>query len=373
MLKKVIWVFVAVLVLVGGYFGYQHFFGEDKDRELLTTTATVGDIQDLVTATGKIEPKEYVDVGAQVSGQVTKVDVSVGDVVQRGDLLATIDRTLFQAKVDAIEAQLRYQKAQKVDRIAQKEVAKLQYDRHKKLFEGDAITAQELEDIQLRYRLAKAAVMMIEAQIDQTKSSLQEEMTNLEYTSIYAPMDGTVVSIATREGQTINANQQTPTILTIADLSKMQVYAEVSEADINSLESSMDLYFNTMGSNKRYYSVLDMIKPTPTISNNVVNYKAVFDVDNTDGELMPQMTAQVFFIIQEAKDAILVPASAISFTSMDRSTAKIVVQKGDRFVQKEVEVGVTDRVNAQILSGIDVGDTVVSSIQTYKTQHRGSK
>lgn len=348
-----------VLFFIGGYFGYQHFFGNEEEKEVLTAEVALGDIEDLVTATGKIEPKEFVDVGAQVSGQVMQILVSVGDEVKRGDLLANIDATVYEAKVDAIKAQLRYQEAQKLDRQAQYDNAKRRYERQQRLFEALAITQEELETSELNYKSAKASLMMIQAQMDQTNSSLREEIANLEYTTIYAPMDGTVVSIPVREGQTINANQQTPTILTIADLSVMRVQAEVSEADIGKLKKGMKVYFNTMGSRQRYYSNLDLIEPTPIVSNNVVNYKAVFDIENKRSALMPQMTAQVFFVVKEAKDTLLIPVSAIAFSTPARDTGVVKLIDASGIQDQKVKVGVTDRVNAQILDGLKSGDEVV--------------
>jgi len=319
----------------------------------------LGDIEDLVTATGKIEPKEFVDVGSQVSGQVMKIHVSVGDEVKRGDLLAKIDATVYEAKVDAIKAQLRYQEAQKLDRQAQYDNAKRQFQRQQRLYEQKAVTQEQLENSELSYKSAKANLMMIQAQIDQTQSSLREEIANLEYATIYAPMDGTVVNIAVREGQTLNANQQTPTLLTIADLSVMRVEAKVSEADIGKLKKGMKVYFNTMGSRQRYFSNLDLIEPTPIVSNNVVNYKAVFDIENTKKALMPKMTAQVFFVVKEAKDTLLVPISSIAFSNPQRSEGSVKLIEGGTIKNQKVKVGVTDRVNAQIIEGLSAGDEVV--------------
>ena len=154
--------------------------------------------------------------------------------------------------------------------------------------------------------------MSIKAQMQQTESTLRGDEANLGYTKIYAPIAGTVVSQAAKQGQTLNANQQAPIVMRIADLSTMTVQAQVSEADVPKLHVGMDVYFTTLGGdNRRFYGKLRQIPPTPTVVNNVVLYDALFDVANPNQALMTQMTAQVFFVASSAKDAVLVPLAAL--------------------------------------------------------------
>ncbi len=332
-----------------------------------------GDIEEVVTATGMLQPRDYVDVGAQVSGQLRKIHVEVGSEVKEGDLLAEIDPTLFMARVDASRAQLRYQRAQLQDREAQLALAEIQHRRQKNLLAEEATTAEALQNAEAQLKSARAQIEMLKAQIEQTDSSLRADEANLNYARIYAPMAGTVVSITARQGQTLNANQQAPIILRIADLSTMTVQTQVSEADVSRLRLGMEAYFTTLGSQeRRWYGKLHRIEPTPTVQNNVVLYNALFDVDNANRALMTQMTAQVFFVVAEAKGALLLPMSALSMqparpaagngdgrSRTRRATVQVVAEDGG-ITPREVEVGVSNRIQAQILSGLQEGERVVA-------------
>ncbi|PUA26976.1 MAG: efflux transporter periplasmic adaptor subunit [Cellvibrio sp. 79] len=408
-------------------------FGKDENEVVFTTeTVTRGDIENLVTATGTLQPQDYVDVGAQVSGQLKKLHVEVGSEVKAGDLLAEIDATVYAAKVDATRAQLQNQKAQLLDREAQLKLAEINFKREQNLFAEDATTSESLETADAGLKSARAQLKSLQAQIAQIESTLRVEAANLDYAKIYAPMDGTVVSITSRQGQTLNTNQMAPTIMRVADLSTMTVQTQVSEADIGKLRKEMDVYFTTLGSQgRRWYSKLDRIQPTPEILNNVVLYNALFDVPNESRLLMTQMSTQVFFIESQAKDVLLVPMSAISFAplrgprgapqdgksqgekqpaeniqsekpSVEKSSAtpaqakpefatarpdgapndewkgrrdrgesqaatnrprpamvKVMDEDGD-VEERKVLVGVTNRVQAQIIEGLNEGEKVVS-------------
>jgi len=309
---------VATLAIVGLviiWLLWKLIFATDKNEVVLTTEAVVrGDIENLVTATGTLQPQDYVDVGAQVSGQLEKLHVEVGSEVKAGDLLAEIDATVYAAKVDATRAQLQNQKAQLLDREAQLKLAEINFKREQNLFAEEATTSESLETADANLKSAHAQLKSLQAQIQQIDSTLRVEAANLNYAKIYAPIDGTVVSITSRQGQTLNTNQQAPTVMRVADLSTMTVQTQVSEADIGKLRTEMPVYFTTLGSQgRRWYSKLNRIQPTPEILNNVVLYNALFDVPNENRLLMTQMSTQVFFIESQAKDALLVPMSAVSF------------------------------------------------------------
>jgi len=294
---------------------WKYFFSHNKDAaNYLTATVERGDIQNLVTATGILQPRDYVDVGAQVSGQLKKLLVVVGQQVKAGDLLAEIDATVYRAKVDGIRAQLQNQQAQLGDKQAQLVLAKIRVERQQNLFKDDATTKESLQTAEANAQSAASLLKALQAQIEQTESSLRAEEANLEYARIYAPMSGTVVSITSRQGQTLNANQQAPTIMRIADLSTMTVQTQVSEADIGKLHVGMPVYFTTLGGQDyRWYSKLNRVEPTPTVTNNVVLYNALFEVPNDSKVLMTQMSTQVFFIASQAKDTLVIPASAVNF------------------------------------------------------------
>lgn len=371
---------VALLAAVaGGFFAWKYFFGRDAAPALSLVEVQRGDIEDVVTATGTLQPRDYVDVGAQVSGQLHRIHVEVGSEVEEGALLAEIDPTLFMARVDASRAQSRFQRAQLRDREAQLALAEIQYRRQTNLLAEEATTAESLQNAEAALRSARAQIDMLKAQIEQTESTLRADEANLNYAHIYAPMAGTVVSISARQGQTLNANQQAPIILRIADLSTMTVQTQVSEADVSRLRVGMEAYFTTLGGDeRRWYGTLYRIEPTPVVQNNVVLYNALFDVDNANRALMTQMTAQVFFVIAQARDALLVPVSALRLATPRpaagaavaadsseagrprRATLQVVGADG-RPETREVEVGVSNRIQAQILSGLAEGERVVAS------------
>ena len=290
------------------------FTGGEADVVYTTEPVARGDIENLVTATGTLQPQDYVDVGAQVSGQLKKLHVEVGSEVKAGDLLAEIDATVYAAKVDATRAQLRNQQAQLQEREAQLKLAEINFKRQKNLMSEDATTTEAVETADANLKSAQAQLKSLQAQIQQTESTLRVEAANLNYARIYAPIDGTVVSITSRQGQTLNTNQMAPTIMRIADLSTMTVQTQVSEADIGKLRVEMPVYFTTLGSQgRRWYSKLNRIQPTPEVLNNVILYNALFDVPNENRVLMTQMSTQVFFIESQAKGVLLVPMSTVSF------------------------------------------------------------
>ncbi len=340
----------------------------------------------LVTATGVLQPRTYVDVGAQVSGQLETLHVQVGDQVSEGDLLAEIDPTVYIARVDGTRAQLRNQQAQLKDREAQLTLAQIQLRRQENLFEEDATTREALQSAEASLRSAEAQIEALSAQIEQTQSTLRAEEANLEYAKIYAPMDGTVVTIDARQGQTLNASQTTPLLMRIADLDTMSVQAQVSEADIGRLDVGMPVYFTTLGNQgRRWEGELSRIEPTPLVESNVVLYYALFDVPNAGGRLLPQMTAQVFFVAGKADDALVVPVSALRYAERNanreeegdapgRAATVAVVEPGAEPEPRDVRVGVTDRVHAEIIVGLDEGERVLlSGPESRERREEGSR
>jgi macrolide-specific efflux system membrane fusion protein len=309
------WLIAAgiALVLLAVYAGWTMWRNaQDPTGDVLTATVTRADLEDTITATGTLQPKQFVDVGTQVSGQLKQVLVEVGTVVTKGQLLAEIDPSVYLSKADADRAQLSNQAAQLNDRQAQLALAELQLKRQQAMMQDEATTVEALQMAEQGEKSARAQVASVRAQMQQTTSTLRGDEANLSYTKIYAPMAGTVVSLAVKPGQTLNANQQAPVVLRIADLSVMTVQAQVSEADVGKLATGMEVYFTTLGGgSRRYYSKLRQIPPTPTVLNNVVLYDALFDVANDRQVLMTQMTAQVFFVLASAKQVLQVPLTAL--------------------------------------------------------------
>jgi macrolide-specific efflux system membrane fusion protein len=320
------------------------------------------------------------------------------------------------AKVDADAAQLRNLQAQLAEKQSQLALAKVQAERQKRLMADNATSQDAYDTAEATAKVADAQVKSVEAQISQSQSTLKADTATLSYSKIYAPMGGTVTAIPAKEGQTLNANQSAPLILTIADLSTMTVSTQVSEADVPKLHIGMDAYFTTLGNaGRRYSGKLRQILPTPTVVNNVVLYTALFDVANANRQLMTQMTAQVFLVRAAANNAVTVPVAALNFTggraggrasatnetggqiargprngaggrngggragrggggfdpaavSTSRAATVTVVNDDGMQETRNVTVGVTDRVTAEILSGLSEGDNVVAGTQTASTR-----
>ena len=289
---------LGLIALGGGYYWYAA--SSNAGGKPVVVAATRADVEDVVTAVGNLQPLTSVDVGAQVSGQLETLHVQIGDDVQKGQLLAEIDSSVMAAKVDAGNAQL-------------------QAERQARLMKDNATSQDALDTAEAAAKSAAAQVKSVQAQIQQSESSLKADKATLSYSKIYAPMTGTVSAIPAKQGQTLNANQSAPLILTIADLSTMTVFTQVSEADVPKLKLGMEAYFTTLGDGTRRWSgKLRQILPTPTVVNNVVLYTALFDVANPARQLMTQMTAQVFFVRASAHDVVIVPVSALTFTGRTR-------------------------------------------------------
>jgi macrolide-specific efflux system membrane fusion protein len=359
---------LAVLGFAGGltaWLVYGRSAGEATGW--ITAKAQKGDIEDATTALGTLQPLNYVDVGTQVSGQLRRIHVEIGQQVKEGQVLAEIDPILYGTKVEAGRAQAQSLRAQLVEKQAQHALAEEQFERQNRMLKANATSQDAFQSAQTALKTSQAQVAQLRAQIQQVESSLKGDEANLGYTKIYAPMTGTVVSQPARQGQTINATQQAPTIVRIADLSTMTVWTQVSEADVNKLKIGQDAYFTTLGKpDQKRWGKLRQILPTPEILNNVVLYNALFDVPNTEGDLGIQMSAQVFFVHAAAKDAILVQLSALAQADKGKGRgakkqegAAILVMQDGKPEPRPVTVGVKNRVQAQILSGLDEGAEVV--------------
>ena len=354
---RVLVVLILVAVIAGGAFwAYRHLYAAGNNTADVTTTAVSrGDIDVLVSATGVLEPSNFVDVGAQVSGLLDVIHVRVGEQISKDKLLAEIDPTIYLARVDANRAQLKNQQAQLADRRAQLSLADIQFQRQTNLFREDATTRENLQIAEASLASAKAQLAMLQAQLEQTASTLRAEEANLDYARIYSTMKGTVVSITARQGQTLNTSQQAPVLMRIADLSSMKVRAQVSEADVGRLAPGDKVYFTTLGEpGKQIYGELDYIEPTPEVLNNVVLYNAFFSVPNEAGRLLPSMTAQVFFVVEQARDVLRVPAATVVGGQV------WLQQASGELVERKIEVGISNRIYTEVRDGLADGDLVVT-------------
>ena len=356
------WGAIALLALVALWLISGWLFG-GEDVTYRTQTVTRGNIEQTVTALGSLQPKEYVDVGAQVSGQLETVHVDVGGQVTKGDLLATIDAKVYAAEVAGARARLADLTSQLAGAQAELVLAQRQYDRNIGLAKIDAVSRDDLDTSETAVQTIGAQIGSLKAQIEQQQSTVEAGEANLGYTKIYAPISGTVTSQTALQGQTLNANQTAPVVLQIANLDTMTVEAQVAEADVGKLKAGMPVYFTTLGSpERRWTSTVRQILPTPEIVNEVVLYTVLVDIENPERLLMKDMTAQVFFLLGEARDVLTVPVGAVRETQGGTQTVQVMTGNGPR--PREVETGLANRINVEIKSGLEAGETVVTGVVT---------
>ncbi len=348
---------------------------------LSTVSVTRNDIESSVTALGTLQPRRYVDVGAQASGQIRKLHVEVGDQVKAGQLLVEIDPSTQQARLDAGRFSIDNLKAQLAEQQAQYLLAEQQYKRQRNLAAGGATREEDVQSAQAQLKVTQARIDMYRAQIRQAQASLRSDEAELGYTRIYAPMSGTVVAVDAREGQTLNAQQQTPLILRIAKLSPMTVWAEVSEADIGHVKAGMSAYFTTLaGGKRRWTSTVRQILPVPpkpldqsnqgggspasasggSAGGKVVLYTVLLDVENPDNALMGEMTTQVFFVAGRASKVLTVPVAALDEDANNENLqiAQVLDASG-KVEQRQVRTGLSDRLRVQVLEGLSEGERLL--------------
>lgn len=359
-----IWLPVIALLAGAGYYGWRAYAPAETTAVVLTQPVMRGDIENAVTAVGTLEAVKSVDAGAQVSGQLKAMHVAIGDTVEKGQILAEIDPATIENRMEINRAELANLEAQLESKTAQLALRQANIARQRSLVAGNAAAQQALDQAVADLAAAQADVSATTAQIRKQQATIAGDEVDLGYTKIYAPMAGTVVANAVKEGQTLNAVQSAPTIVTIADLSTMTVRAEVSEADVGRLAPGMEAYFTLLGQpGKRFAGTLRQIEPSPTVENNVVLYNALFDVPNADGALMMSMSAQVFFVREAARDVLVVPAGAVSTKRAEeggkpKAQVTVVTASGAQEV-RDVETGIRNRVSVEVKSGLAEGDRVV--------------
>ncbi|MCL7998379.1 efflux RND transporter periplasmic adaptor subunit [Brucella sp. 21LCYQ03] len=375
------WVVLSVAA-IGLGLGWYFLSGKEASGQkstYLAETVERGNIENSITAVGTLSALRSVNVGAQVSGQLKSVKVDIGDTVKQGDLLAEIDPSPFEKKMEIASAQLDNLKAQLLSKQAQLKLKKSNAARQRSLLATKNASQSTIDQADADLAVADADVKALSAQIRQQEAQLASDKVDLGYTTIYSPMAGTVVDQTSKEGETLNAVQSAPTIVTVADLTVMTVEAQVSEADISQLKAGMPVYFTLLGQpEKRFTGKLRQVKPTPETDNNVVLYYALFDVPNPTGELMINMSAQVYFVLDNAENVLVIPTAALN-TKADKDgkpqTTVQVVDKSGATTERTVEVGVRNRVQAEIKSGLEEGDKVVvtSASGTAGSSQRGRR
>ena len=422
------WGVITLIIVALGALAYTFLKPEETTPNYLTATVEVGDIENNVMASGKVRALNTVDVGAQVSGEVKRLYVEVGDEVKQGDLIAQIDQVTQknslsneQASLEQSEAALQSAQAESLSKQAslksayadlasrQSELKQAQSDfaRLQDLVAIDAISQQEYDtqatsvetakaavaNARAAIDTAKAAIATTEANINSQQAALRKSRTNvstaeedLSYTTIRAPISGTVVSITTEQGTTVNANQTAPTLVTLADLSTVRINAQISEADVINVSAGMPAYFNIIGNpDQQYDATLTAIEPAPeqisstSSTDAAIYYVGYVEVPNPDRLFRIDMTAQIYIIVNEAKNTLLVPSTVIQEKrTKGKEKGKVATGKFVRVLrddgtveERTVEVGIDNRVNAQILSGLKEGEEVIISEESGKKSDSG--
>lgn len=363
------------LLLVAGLLAFWKWQSVAPPVNYITGTITRGTLEDAVLATGVLGAREYVDIGAQVSGVLQKLNVQLGQSVEKGDLLAQIDPTVFEARVSEDEATLKNLEAQMDAADASRKLADQRLTRNRNLLKSDAVSQDELDRSEAEYSRAESAIDSLKAQIEKASGSLKATKASLGYTKIFAPMDGTVVQIKAREGQTLNASQTAPILFRLADLGTMTVQAQVSEADIQRIKVGLPVYFTTLGDpDTRHDGNVRGVEPTPASSNPPVFYNTLFDVPNESRSLMPEMTAQVYFPMMTRTNVVIMPLAALDYARRQRvgsknaqskkgkkpAPTKVFILRDEHPVEVEVTLGVSNRVSAEVITGLSEQDEVIT-------------
>ena len=298
------WWIVLFLIVAGGFLYFMNG-NENQGTGFATATISRGDLRQVVTATGEIQPLNTINVGSQVSGTIEAIYVDYNSKVKKGDVLLKIEPSVLQASVDEAYASL-------VSAESQLNYAKSEYERNKELFAQDYIARADLELSQTNYEQAEQSVKRMQSQYDRA-------VTNLGYATITSPVDGTVISRQVDVGQTVAASFQTPDLFEIAeDLSKMQIETAVSEADIGMITEGLPVTFTVDAyPTQTFQGTVRQVRLSPTITSNVVVYTVVIDVDNSDLKLKPGMTAFVTILISEKTDVWKVQNSALILRNFD--------------------------------------------------------
>lgn len=375
---------VGLVVLVAALAAISLWSASRSSTQFEVTPVARGNIEATVTAIGTLQPMSSVEVGAQVSGQVLKLHVQPGDVVKKGQLLAEIDASVLQATVDAGRAQQNELQAQLAEQRAQHRLSQQQHERQQQMHKDESTRLEDVQTAEANLAAAVARIAQTQARIVQTQSSLKADEARLGYTRIYAPMGGTVIGIDAKEGQTLNATYQTPTLMRIADLSSMTVWTTVSEADIRRVKAGQAAYFTTLaGDRRRWTGEVRQVLPAPPVAaatqsnpnqtpvSKVVQYTVLFDVDNKDAELLPQMTAQVSFITASARDVLVAPLSALQPVEQKPQIYTARILGSDEQPQtREVRAGVNDRLAVQVVEGLKEGEKLITGEVVAQTKTR---
>ena len=374
-MKKRFFILLGLLLAAGAAY---YFFSSNSKQETtyLTESVTRGNVEKTVIASGSVESVNEVNVGAQASGKITKLYVKLGQEIKKGEMIADIDSTTQINTLNTKKAALVSYQAQLKAKKTAYDVALSSYNRVSKLYTQRATSLDSVNTAKSTLDNAKAEMEAIEANIKQAEIEVNTAETNVGYTKITAPMDGTVISVPVSEGQTVNANQTTPTIVTIADLSKMKIKPEISEGDITKVKAGQEVSFTILSDSQTvYHSVIDSVDPANTTTSDssstsslgsssssttsAIYYYANVLIDNPDRTLRIGMTTENNIKIANAKDVLLVSNMAIQ--KRDGKSFVNVLNDKNQPEPREVEIGVQNDFKTEIKSGLNEGEKVIVS------------
>ena len=355
-----------IAIGIAGYFYAQNTENTEQVYYITEPVARMT-LDKSVLATGSVRASQRTEVGAQVSGKIISLNVKLGQAVKKGDLIAEIDASNQSNSLSTAEANLgSYQAKLKSAQVAL-DIAQSNYNRLSKLYKTNSTSLSELETAKNTLASAKASVDEAKSQIKSAQISVSDAKTNLNYTQILSPMDGVIVSVPVSVGQTVNSNQTSPTIVQVADLSKMLIKLEVSEGDIAQVQAGQAIRFTTLAEpNHSYESKIDTVDPalTTLTDNNTeesgnteaVYYYANSFVDNAENRLRIGMTVQGQINIAKRENVLAVPTSTLK-----KQGDKTIVQvlKNNKVEEKIVQTGLKDSQYTEIVSGLEEGEQVI--------------
>lgn len=370
-LKTVAKIVLALVVLGGAGAAGWWFFAAPKAATVPNTVSVArADIEQTVLASGVLQANSLVSVGAEVSGRIDAVNVKLGQDVKKGDVIAEIDSLNQENAVKAAQAALTAIEAQKRAQEATLVQAKAALARNTSLSAGNLVSKTDLDSAQAAVDSSLAQIDQLDAQIAQAQLSVESAQLNLSRTKILAPNDGTVVAVLVEAGQSVNANQTTPTIVKIADLDTMVIKAEISEADVVRVAAGQRVYFTILGEpDKQIDATLREIEPAPTsissdstTTDTAIYYNGLFDVPNPDHKLRISMTAQVTIVLDEVENALVLPSGLVTRRGPDgNAMVQVYDPASEQTTPHRVQVGLNNNVMAEIKSGLNEGDEVVAS------------
>jgi macrolide-specific efflux system membrane fusion protein len=384
-LNRKIGILLLLCAAAAAAYGMRNRFASQTTGGIwLTAAAQRGDVEVSVLATGTIKPVRLVAVGAQVSGRLIQVPVRIGQLVKKGELIAEIDSLTQQNALKSAEASLGYAHAQREEKLVVLGYAQRALERQRAMLAHTAASRADFETAEQSVRQTTTQIAQLEAQIAQSEVSVATARVNLAYTRITAPIDGMVLAVMAQEGQTLNAAQTTPNVAVIGQVDVMTVKAEISEADVVRVKVGQPLYFTILGDpDRRFDGTVGSIDPAPdsvkndssftsssasstsgtsssSTSSSAIYYYCQFAVANPDGALRTYMTAQVVVVIGVVRDVIVIPSAAVMPGINGKPVTVRVVDGGGQTSIREVKVGLDNKVSAEIISGLAVGEKVVT-------------